>query len=237
MNKLTKRHGIALKNVQIMGKTAIVLGASGLTGSYLLKKLIKDESFDSIKLFSRNTLKGLPEKVKQYTGDLLKLDAFAADFTGDVVFCCIGTTAKKTPNKDLYKAIDYGIPVAAAQLCKRNNIPTFLVISAMGADKDSRVFYNSVKGEMEAAVIQQKLKHTIVFRPSLIDGPRHEKRFLESVGLIVLKGLQPLFIGGLKKYKIIHAEHIAQALLEASKGPSKGVEIIESHNIKELANK
>ena len=79
----------------IMGKTAIILGATGLTGGILLQKLIEDERYDSIKLFSRSKTNKLPKKVKQFTGSLLKLESFKADFTGDEVFSCIGTTAKK----------------------------------------------------------------------------------------------------------------------------------------------
>ena len=114
-----------------MKKTAIILGASGLTGGLLLEKLIVDDRYESIKLFSRSSIKGLPNKVKQYIGDLLELAQFKNDFTGDEVYCCIGTTAKKTPDKSLYRNIDYGIPVAAAKLAKANGINTFLVISAM----------------------------------------------------------------------------------------------------------
>ncbi|TYB76698.1 NAD(P)H-binding protein [Bizionia saleffrena] len=220
-----------------MKKTAIILGASGLTGSYLLEKIIKDGAFNKIKLFSRSKIEGLPTYVEQYIGDLLKLEDFKADFTADVVFCCIGTTASKTPDKALYKAIDYGIPVAAAKLCKSNNIPAFMVISALGADKNSSVFYNKTKGEMEAVVITQNLRQTYIFRPSLIDGPRNEKRFLENIGLFILKAIQPLFIGNLKKYKIIHAERIAQALLNTSKHSNIGVTIIPPQTIQELANK
>jgi len=220
-----------------MKKTAIILGASGLTGSYLLQKLIKEESFSTIKLFSRSKIEGLPNHIEQYIVDLLKLEDFKADFTGDIVFCCIGTTASKTPDNAHYKAIDYGIPVAAAKLCKANNIPAFMVISAMGADKNSSIFYNKTKGEMEADVIKQNLHHTSIFRPSLIDGPRNETRFLENIGLSVLKAIQPLFIGGLKKYRIIHAERIAQALINASKNINDDINIIPSQTIKELAKK
>ena len=139
-----------------MKKTAIILGASGLTGGFVLQKLIEDDRYDTIKLFSRSKIEGLPNKVKQFIGDLLEFNQFKDDFTADDVYCCIGTTAKKTPDKTLYKKIDFGIPVAAAKLSKENNIPTFLVISAMGANKNSTVFYNKPKGEME----QNVLKHS-----------------------------------------------------------------------------
>ena len=135
-----------------MKKTAIILGASGLTGSILLQKLVIDNRYDSIKLFSRSKIEGLPKKVTQFVGDLLKLEHYKADFTADEVYCSIGTTAIKTPNKAIYKQIDYGIPVAAAKLSKENSIHTFLVVSAIGANKKSKVF-----------IIKQKVKWRLMY--------------------------------------------------------------------------
>lgn len=218
-----------------MKKTAIILGASGLTGGLLLEKLIVDGRYESIKLFSRSSIKGLPNKVKQYIGDLLELEQFKNDFTGDEVYCCIGTTAKKTPDKSLYRDIDYGIPVAAAKLAKANGINTFLVISAMGANKKSSVFYNRTKGEMEQEVLNQAIPRTSILRPSLIGGERNEQRLLEKIGLVVFKVIQPLFIGPLKKYRIINADSIAQAMLNLANATSNTDVIITSDDIEQLA--
>ncbi|WP_300021266.1 NAD(P)H-binding protein [uncultured Maribacter sp.] len=218
-----------------MKKTAIILGASGLTGGLLLEKLIVDDRYESIKLFSRSSIKGLPNKVKQYIGDLLELEHFKNDFTGDEVYCCIGTTAKKTPDKSLYRDIDYGIPVAAAKLAKANGINTFLVISAMGANKKSSVFYNRTKGEMEQEVLNQAIPRTSILRPSLIGGERNEQRLLEKIGLVVFKVIQPLFIGPLKKYRIINADSIAQAMLNLANTTSNTDVIITSNDIEQLA--
>lgn len=218
-----------------MKKTAIILGASGLTGGLLLEKLIVDDRYESIKLFSRSSIKGLPNKVKQYIGNLLELEQFKNDFTGDEVYCCIGTTAKKTPDKSLYRDIDYGIPVAAAKLAKANGINTFLVISAMGANKKSSVFYNRTKGEMEQEVLNQAIPRTSILRPSLIGGERNEQRLLEKIGLVVFKVIQPLFIGPLKKYKIINADSIAQAMLNLANTTSNTDVIITSNDIEQLA--
>lgn len=218
-----------------MNKTAIILGASGLTGGLLLEKLIVDDRYESIKLFSRSSIKGLPNKVKQYIGDLLELEQFKNDFTGDEVYCCIGTTAKKTPDKSLYRDIDYGIPVAAAKLAKANGINTFLVISAMGANKKSSVFYNRTKGEMEQEVLNQAIPRTSILRPSLIGGERNEQRLLEKIGLVVFKVIQPLFIGPLKKYRIINADSIAQAMLNLANATSNTDVIITSDDIEQLA--
>ncbi|WP_353935847.1 nucleoside-diphosphate sugar epimerase [Maribacter dokdonensis] len=201
----------------------------------LLEKLIVDDRYESIKLFSRSSIKGLPNKVKQYIGDLLELEQFKNDFTGDEVYCCIGTTAKKTPDKSLYRDIDYGIPVAAAKLAKANGINTFLVISAMGANKKSSVFYNRTKGEMEHEVLNQAMPRTSILRPSLIGGERNEQRLLEKIGLVVFKVIQPLFIGPLKKYRIINADSIAQAMLNLANTTSNTDVIITSNDIEQLA--
>ncbi|WP_324027196.1 NAD(P)H-binding protein [Maribacter sp. BPC-D8] len=218
-----------------MKKTAIILGASGLTGGLVLEKLIADDRYETIKLFSRSRIEGLPNKVQQYIGNLLELEHFKNDFTADEVYCCIGTTAKKTPDKAMYKSIDYGIPVAAAKLAKENGIPTYLVVSAMGANKKSSVFYNRTKGEMEQDVVNQGIPNTSILRPSLIGGDREEQRVLEKIGLVVFKAIQPLFIGPLKKYKIINAECIAQAMLNLANTTSNTDVIITSNDIEQLA--
>ena len=217
-----------------MKKTAIILGASGLTGSIVLKKLLNDDRYDTIKLFSRKRIDGVSSKVKQYIGDLLAIENFKKDFTGDVVFCCIGTTAKKTPNKIVYKAIDYGIPLAAATLAKANKINIFTVVSSIGANTKSSVFYSKTKGEMERDVLSKKIDYTYILRPSIIEGNRKEKRLGEKIGLIVFKIFQPLFLGKLRRYKITKAEHIAQAMINLANSSSHEI-IITSNRIKEIA--
>ena len=218
-----------------MKKTAIILGATGLTGSILLEKLLNDDRYETIKLFSRKEIDGLPSKVNQYVGNLFELENFRADFTGDEVYCCIGTTAKKTPDKAVYTAIDYGIPVASAKLAKENGISTFLVVSALGANAKSSIFYNKTKGEMERDVLSEKIDHTYILQPSIIEGKRNEQRIGEKMGLVLFKLVQPLFFGKLKKYRSTEAEHIAQAMINLVNSTS-GAQIITSDKIKEIAN-
>lgn len=196
-----------------MGKTAIILGATGLTGNLLLNKLITDDRYHAVKIFTRRPSRLKHPKVTEIVGNLLEPEHFKNDFIADEVYCCIGTTAKKTPDKSLYRKIDYGIPVAAAKLCKKNNIHTFLVVSAMGAHPKSKIFYNKTKGEMEQTVISEKIPNTYILRPSLIGGKRDEKRFGEKTGIAFAKFIQPLLQDRLKKYRLIEAETIAQAVI------------------------
>ncbi|RFN59266.1 NAD-dependent epimerase/dehydratase family protein [Marixanthomonas ophiurae] len=192
-----------------MSKTAIILGATGLTGSMLLQQLLDDDSISTIKLFSRSSSNIKSPKVEEYLIDMFQLEKETERFTGDVVFCCIGTTKSKTPDKETYKKIDYGIPVAAAKLAKQNSIKKFVVISALGSNPDSSVFYNKVKGEMERDVLQQNISETYILQPSLIGGDRNENRTGESIAQFFAKTFSFLIP---KKYKMIEPETIAKAM-------------------------
>lgn len=212
-------------------KTAIILGATGLTGSLLLEKLLKDPSFKKIKLFSRSSVQISNTKIEEHLIDMFELENYSEEFRADVVFCCVGTTKAKTPDKEIYKKIDYGIPVEAAKLSKKNGINTFIVISSLGADPNSSVFYNKTKGEMQRDVLNQNIENTYVLQPSLIVGNRNESRFGEDMAGFFMK-----IFGFLvpKKYKMIQAEIIADAMRTLAK-ENYTEKIIPSEKIKEIA--
>jgi|TARA_R110000737_G_scaffold224336_3_gene239342 uncharacterized protein YbjT (DUF2867 family) len=216
-------------------KTAIVLGASGLTGGLLLKRLLKDESYNLVKVFVRKSLGMNDPKLEEVVCDLLHLEDQADKFKGDEVYCCIGTTMKKTPDKKVYYKIDYGIPVAAAKLCTTNGINTLITVSALGANSKSSIFYNRTKGEMEQSVLAENIRNTYFMRPSFIGGDRQEKRKGEKIGIAIFKFLQPIMLGPLKKYRLIDADTIAKAMLIlAEKGYEKAY--VESNEIQKLAD-
>ena len=217
-----------------MGKAAIILGATGLTGSIILNKLLEDERYSTIKLFSRKSIENNNPKIVEYIGNLFELKKFKKDFTADEVFCCIGTTTKNTPDKVLYKKIDYGIPVAAAKLSVENGINTFLVVSSLGANPKSSVFYSRTKGEMEQAVLKENILNTYILRPSFILGKRKENRIGESVGKVMFNAFQFLLLGKLKKYRAIDADTIAGAMIKIANTKSESP-IIESDKIANLA--
>ena len=176
------------------GKIAIILGATGLTGSILLERLLTDDRYDGIKVFTRKPLGIKHKKLLEIPANLLELEKYAEDFSGDEVYCCIGTTTKKTPDKELYRKIDFGIPVACAKLCLKNNIPTILIVSAIGANPESKIFYNKTKGEMEQAVLKLEIENTFILQPSLILGPRKEQRFGEKASSGHHENIEPCHV-------------------------------------------
>lgn len=196
-----------------MGKRAIILGATGLTGSYLLQQLLENENYSKVVVFGRRTTGVTHPKLEEHLADLLDLEGMEPDFNADEVYCCIGTTKAKTPDKDTYRKIDLGIPVQAAKLCKKNKIGTMVVISALGANVKSPVFYNRLKGEMEEAILRERIPNTYIVQPSLIGGEREEQRTGEWLFKQLFNGLKYLMVGPLKKYRSIHPGQIARAMI------------------------
>lgn len=210
-----------------MKKTAIILGATGLTGSHVLKQLINDQNYSTIKLFSRKESGVSHPKIEEYIGDLLQLDTFKENMFGDEVYICIGTTKKKTPDHVKYREIDLGIPVRAAEICKTNGVSKLAVVSAIGANSTSSIPYNKIKGEMEDAVMGAKIDSTYIIRPSFIAGNRLEHRSGEKIGIAIFNFLKFIIP---KKYRAVNAKAIASKMIELcnSKEPSR---IIESNEI------
>ncbi len=216
-----------------MSKTAIILGATGLTGGILLSALLKDDRYHKIKLFSRKTVGISHPKIEEHLINMLQLKIVADDFKGNEVFCCIGTTNSKTPDKGLYGTIDYGIPVTAGQLCIQNGIETFIVISALGADPESRVFYNRIKGEMEETILTMEIPKTHILQPSLISGKRDEKRTGEYLFKQLMKVINPILVGPLEKYRSIRPEIIVSAMIWLANNHFNSKRVV-SDEIKEI---
>lgn len=195
-----------------MPKTAIILGATGLTGGLLTELLIQDPEYSKIKLFTRRPTEFSNPKIEEIICDLLHLEGVKDQFTGDVVFCCIGATKAKTPDRDLYHKIDYGIPITSAQLAKENRIDTFMVISSVGTSEKSPFFYVRTKGEMERDLLKIGVPNTYILKPAFINGRPDEERKGEKGLKLLMRISDFLMIGPLKKYRSTKALQIAKAM-------------------------
>lgn len=217
------------------GKTAIILGATGLVGGILLELLVKDKRYKKIVLFSRKSVEINNQKIEEHLCDLLELEEQQEYFKADEVFCCIGSTNAKTPDNELYKRIDYGIPIATTELCAQNNIKTLIIVSALGADANSTIFYNRIKGEMEDKVLEIKIPKTHIVQPSMIGGNRKEKRPREYFFKKMMQVLSFLLQGSLKKYRVIHPETIAKSMVWLANNDFVKNRIL-SDELKQLSN-
>jgi len=212
-------------------KRALVLGATGLVGGYCLKELLNSDEYGEIIVLARRSL---PIEHKKLTVAVINFDQYALStdrLEVDCVFCCLGTTIKKAGSRSAFRKVDYNYPLDFAVAVKAVGNPTFVIVTALGANNKSRIFYNRVKGEVEEALARLRFKSLIILRPSLLLGDREEVRFGEKLGTIIMPLIQPLFIGALKKYRPVSAEAVARAMvLYAGLNPT-GIHIIESDQI------
>ena len=209
-----------------MNKKAIVLGASGLIGNQLVRLLLEDDSFSQVTLFVRKELSFSSSKLQQITLDFNDLEKYKNQFDGSVLFLCLGTTRKKTPDLEQYRAIDYGITLRAAKLAKSAGVNEVHLISAIGADSNSRIFYNRLKGEIETELKNIGFESTYIYQPSMLIGSRNESRPAE----LFFQKLMPffdLFLRGKNaKYHSVSALKLAQALLNHHRKAEKGAHVL-----------
>jgi uncharacterized protein YbjT (DUF2867 family) len=218
-------------------QTAVVIGATGLTGNLVVGELLKDNNFKTVRVLVRRNINIIHPKLQQEIVNFNDIDDYTRKFgEGEVIFCCIGTTQKKVKgDKILYKKIDYDIPVNAATIGIPKGYKKFLIISSIGANENSSNFYLRLKGKTENALKEFPFFSLSIFQPSIINGNRNENRIGEIIAQTVMDILSFLFIGPLKKYRAIGANKIARAMVQASKLKKRGVGYYRHDEIMELA--
>jgi uncharacterized protein YbjT (DUF2867 family) len=192
------------------GKIAVVAGATGLVGSRLLELLAAAPEYASIVALARRAAPAPTGKVQWRQADFEHLDAVIGDIHGTGatpldVFCCLGTTIKAAGSQQAFRRVDFDYVLAIARWARTAGARRFLVVSALGADPSSRIFYNRVKGEMEQALDALALPSLVVLRPSLLDGDRREVRPGERLTLALTRPLRSLLPGAIRPVRDVDA--------------------------------
>lgn len=217
--------------VKVEMRSAIVVGGTGLVGTALVKLLCDSEEYVSVTVLSRRKLDFEHPKLTVKVRSFDQLEEKDIDFAHEV-FCCLGTTMKKAKTKEQFEKVDVEYPLHIASLAKKCGIMHFIIISAIGASEKSAFYYNKVKGKLERELIALELPQLSIVRPSLLVGDRKEFRLGEKTGEWLLKGLNPFFIGPLKKYRPIEATQLALAMkIIALFGKKSPVTIYESQQL------
>jgi len=216
-------------------RTALLFGSSGLVGGHLLNQLIKDINYSKIKLFVRSVPEISDPKVEIIKTDFSNLQNHKEDIKGDDCFVCIGTTKKKTPDKDEYKRVELDIPKEIAKIAKSNLVNSFIFVSALYANPKSLGDYVRFKGLVEEELKELNFSKLGIMRPSFLIGNRKEKRASEKIGIFVFKLLSPLLLGFLKKMKPIHSETVARAMIAVIQNDIQQT-IFESNEISKISS-
>lgn len=213
---------------------AIIVGATGLIGSSLLDQLLNEPAYTKVTAIVRKEIPRQHPKLQQLVVDFDRLENHQDHIKGDVVFCALGTTKSKTPDKAQYRKIDYQYPLDIAFMAHQNGASQYHLVSAMGADAHSAIFYSKLKGEVERDLKTIPFRSIYVYRPSLLDGDRKEHRSAEGIMISIMRVLNPLLIGGLKKYRSIKIEKVASGMLKQSLKKAEGIFTYNSDEIERL---
>lgn len=208
------------------GRSVLVVGATGLVGAEIVRQLAADETVGSIVVLARRIPEGLPSRVEAHAVDFDALERHASLFAVDQVFCALGTTIRKAGSQAAFRRVDFEYPLTAARLGQKHGARHFLLVSALGANSESGIFYNRVKGELEDQLRSLGYRAVTIARPSLLMGARKEFRLLERIGMLIGE-----LVPG--RYRPVKAEAVARSLVTAARIDAPGLHIIESEEIRE----
>lgn len=211
-------------------RTAVLLGATGLIGTELLKILLESNHYSSITIIVRTKLPISHPKLKQLEIDFNQLSEYLSHFQVTDVFSCLGTTIKKAKTKDNFRKVDYEYTLKAAEMAAKFDA-NFLTVTALGANPNSLFFYNRVKGDVERDLGKLPLSTVHIFQPSLLLGDRIEYRFGEKFAESVGAKLSFIFSGSLRKYKPIEGKRVAQSMVKVALQNKRGFFIHPSDGI------
>lgn len=214
-----------------MGKTALILGATGLVGGACLARLLKDDSFEKVVALTRTPLTVKHNKLFNAVVDFNHPDSYMEYCVGDLLFSAMGTTIGKAGSKDAFLKVDYTYPFEVAKAAKQNGVGSHVLISSLGADADSSIFYSQVKGKLERDISLLGFTTNIIIQPSILLGERKESRPMERIGQSFVQKCSFLFVGPLAQYKGVSAETVAIAMIALAKGNNKGKLVVENREL------
>jgi len=217
-----------------MKKSALIAGASGLCGSHCLQLLLNDPDYDRVTSIVRRPSGVKHTKLTEVVVDFNDLNAQAPLFKVDHVYCCLGTTINAAGSKQAFRQVDQVYPVIMAELSVLMDVRSFSIITALGANSGSMIFYNKVKGEVEDRLCELSIPSVSILQPSMLLGDRTEQRPGESLGKAAMKLTSVFFQGPLKKYKAIEGAQVAKAMVSLTKNERKGCHTYLSGELQDM---
>jgi uncharacterized protein YbjT (DUF2867 family) len=209
---------------------AIVAGATGLVGSELVKELLTDADFTRIIVYSRKPLTLSDARLTVIQGELGELSSHRDELKGDVYFSCLGTTIKTAGSQDNFRKVDFHAVVSFGRISFSHKA-RMIVVSASGANSQSKIFYNKVKGETEKALKDLGLSSLVIFRPGLLIGQREEKRTAEKISIRAFGLLKHIIPVKVSRAIGTDVSTLVKHMLAEAKSGNSGLHIIEAKEI------
>jgi uncharacterized protein YbjT (DUF2867 family) len=218
----------------MLNRTALIVGATGMVGYELLKKLSNHNRFEKTVSLARKPISLLSASHEHYIIDFDHIESFNQLFYADDLFVCLGTTIKQAGSRRRFKEIDKGYVIKAAKLFLEAGGKRIFLLSAQGANPNSKIFYNRIKGEIEESIKKLTAEECYIFRPSLLLGNRREYRITEllarkAFGLVNLI-LQPVT----KNYVGTQNADLVKAMIQCAINNSIKPGVFSNQKIKKI---
>jgi uncharacterized protein YbjT (DUF2867 family) len=214
---------------------ALIAGATGLVGRNCLADLLREPTYDRVVALVRRPLPHEDPKLEQRIVDFDALGTAGSEIPeARDVFCCLGTTMRQAGSEAAFRRVDYTYVVSLAGLALGHGARQFLLVSSLGADPRSRIFYSRVKGETEAAIMALPFEGRQIFRPSILVGERAEHRPGEHTGIAVMGAMSFALVGPLRRFRPIQAATVARAMVRVARDAPRGVNVFPSNEIERL---
>ena len=211
---------------------ALVIGATGATGRELVNLLINDEDFDQVSIFVRKAPELVHEKLKIHTIHFNEIKKHKDLIKGDILFSALGTTKKEAGGKQRQYIIDYTYQYEFAKIAAENGVDQLSLVSSIGANPKSFMFYPKMKGELESDVKKLKFKKIDIFQPPILIRQPEIIRKAEKKAISIIQKLNKL--GILKSQQPLMVSNLAERMVKTAKTNSK--EKVNTYLPKELFN-
>jgi uncharacterized protein YbjT (DUF2867 family) len=205
----------------------LLVGATGLVGQSVVRQALADSRVDKLIAVTRKPLPPQP-RLENPTVDFDALPADAPWWKVDGGICTLGTTMRQAGSHQAFRKVDVDYPLAVAGLLRKHGARSFAFNSSIGANPKARAFYMRVKGEVEQRLIALGFPSLTLLRPSGILGPRKQHRKWEARTIRVFHSLRPILP---RHYRVVPADKIAKALIEAALTAPAGVQVVESERL------
>ena len=207
---------------------AIVIGATGATGKEIVENLLNNQLFSEVIILVRKKSFKNHSRLNEIVVDFEHLEQYKNVINADIAFSCLGTTLKIAGSKANQWKVDFDYQFQFAQLAKENNIPTFVLLSALGANSSSKIFYSKMKGTLEDVIKNLQFTSTYIIKPGSLIRPNTD-RLGEKLGVNFIQFFNK--IGLLKNYTPITVKDLSKVMIDLGETSKKGIHVIEMNEI------
>lgn len=205
-------------------RTALIVGATGLVGRQVLNILLDHDFYNEIVILGRRSVGIKDNRIKEIIINFDNLKDHKDEISAHDYYVCIGTTMQEAGSEEAFYRVDFTYPHELGLIAKQDpKFEQYLLVSSLGADPESALFYNEVKGQIEEALKVMNFRTLHIFQPSLLIGARQKFRFFEEIAKFFSAVLSFFVIGSGKRFWAIKGVDVAKSMYLIARRREEGI--------------